>query len=209
MKIKYFIKTMLITICLTLCLPFVNVSAWHYFDVPDDHWACEAISTATKERWFAGYSDGTFRPGDKITRAEATKVLVSFLNIEALKKESCFRDVDDSAWYANYVMAGKDLFIKRGAEEYFYPDEPVSREDVIYALMRGLDVGIKLPWVDISLVDNVADSEKISAEARPYFAMALQTNFVSGYTDGTVRPKNELTRAEFAVLLARAEENLR
>ena len=41
-----------------------------YSDVPQSHWAYEAISRASSKNWFGGYPDGNFRPDGSITRAE-------------------------------------------------------------------------------------------------------------------------------------------
>lgn len=47
-----------------------------FSDVPEEHWAYEAVSTCVAKGWLSGYSDGTFRPEKTITRAEA----VTFIN---------------------------------------------------------------------------------------------------------------------------------
>lgn len=47
-----------------------------FLDVPEGHWAYEAIGTCVAKGWLSGYSDGTFRPEKTITRAEA----VTFIN---------------------------------------------------------------------------------------------------------------------------------
>lgn len=40
-------------------------------DVPDSHWAASYIGAAASAGWIGGYPDGTFRPSDGLTRAEA------------------------------------------------------------------------------------------------------------------------------------------
>ena len=44
-----------------------------------DHWAAEYIERAVDYGFVNGYSDGTFRPDDPITRAEFTKIVNSVL----------------------------------------------------------------------------------------------------------------------------------
>ena len=53
-----------------------------YSDVPETHWANDAIQRVTEKNWFSGYPDGSFRPNDSITRAEALKVFVVFLGLD-------------------------------------------------------------------------------------------------------------------------------
>lgn len=45
-----------------------------FSDVPSSHWAYAAITSAAEKGWVNGYSDGTFRPENAITRAEVVKI---------------------------------------------------------------------------------------------------------------------------------------
>lgn len=45
-----------------------------FADVPSSHWAYAAITSAAEKGWVNGYSDGTFRPENAITRAEVVKI---------------------------------------------------------------------------------------------------------------------------------------
>lgn len=46
-----------------------------FTDVPETHWAFEAVQTAQAQGWVEGDSNGLFRPDDPITRAEVVTVL--------------------------------------------------------------------------------------------------------------------------------------
>ena len=50
--------------------PDVRATA-SFSDVPANYWAADAIAKATSLGWIAGYEDGTFRPDNSLTRAEA------------------------------------------------------------------------------------------------------------------------------------------
>lgn len=43
-------------------------------DVPTDYWAADAIAKAAALGWVGGYEDGTFRPENTLTRAEACAI---------------------------------------------------------------------------------------------------------------------------------------
>lgn len=47
----------------------------NFSDVPNDYWAYSAVQTAAAQGWTNGYPDGTFRPENTITRAEAVAML--------------------------------------------------------------------------------------------------------------------------------------
>ena len=57
---------------------YTEPTSQKYSDVPSSHWAFDAINRASSKNWFNGYLDGTFRPNDSITRAEALKVFTVF-----------------------------------------------------------------------------------------------------------------------------------
>lgn len=46
-----------------------------FTDVSTAHWAYKYIATATANEWLTGYADGTFRPDNDITRAEAISII--------------------------------------------------------------------------------------------------------------------------------------
>ena len=57
-----------------------------FSDVPTDHWAYAAITSAAEKGWVNGYSDGTFRPNNAITRAEVVKIT------NAVLERTCDKD---------------------------------------------------------------------------------------------------------------------
>lgn len=56
---------------------FVDVKkgSFSFTDVPKTHWAYDCIATATQAGWLKGYTDGTFKPDQSITRAEAMSII--------------------------------------------------------------------------------------------------------------------------------------
>jgi len=52
-------------------------------DVTDNHWAKQYIENLVQEGVLSGYSDGTFRPDNPVTRAELVKMALSAADIEA------------------------------------------------------------------------------------------------------------------------------
>ncbi|MDD5623125.1 MAG: S-layer homology domain-containing protein [Candidatus Peribacteraceae bacterium] len=50
-------------------------TALTFADVPEEAWFASYVHTAVEEQLIEGYEDGTFRPGQLLTRAEAGKIL--------------------------------------------------------------------------------------------------------------------------------------
>jgi len=184
-----------------------------FSDVPYDHWAYNAIMRVYEKDWFRGYPDGTFRPNDPITRGEAVKVFVVFLGLDYESVDlsnPSFYDVKASDWYAPFVEAGKDLFPTHTTiqgKRPFNATMPVTREDTIYALVRALGCHVGVKYTDQSTLNMFKDKESISGDLKPYFAIALKHELVSGFPDSTIRGQAALTRAEFASLLLRGTEH--
>lgn len=71
----YFIR---LTCIFVGCLLAVNtVFAEDFSDVPKGHYAYEAIGYLRERKILLGYADGTFRPDQRVNRAEALKIIVS------------------------------------------------------------------------------------------------------------------------------------
>lgn len=70
-------------------------------------WCYDAVATAYANGWVSGYTDGTFRPDQTITRAEAVVILNSVLGrscdltyVQANAQAALhFTDITPGAWY--------------------------------------------------------------------------------------------------------------
>lgn len=69
-----------------------------------DHWAAEWIKTFAGKGYLVGYPDGTFRPDDKITRAEMVVVITRVVGTVDAEAAVNFADVDDAHWAYDYIM---------------------------------------------------------------------------------------------------------
>lgn len=176
-----------------------------YTDVFSDHWAYEAINYATVNKWINGYSDGSFMPNKTISRAETAKVLVTVLSRDLKQEQSVlFTDVEPEQWYAPYVCAAYDLFPDAESGYSFRPNSPVTRETVVFALVRAFRLNRKIQYLDEYIVSDYVDAGEITPEVMPEVAAGVQLGLISGYSDSTLKPQNPLTRAEFVTLLHRA-----
>ena len=84
-----------------------------FTDVPASHWAAKSIAYAATRGWVTGYADGTFKPGNNITRAEVAAVTCRLLErnadkeyIRAHLKElpRVFADMNEQHWAYWYAM---------------------------------------------------------------------------------------------------------
>ena len=90
----------------TIAVRFADevASAGNAFSDISDHWAKDNILKDVNLGWITGYEDGTFRPDELITRAEAmtiiNRILVRYVNEEGLHADAkLWSDNPSSAWY--------------------------------------------------------------------------------------------------------------
>ena len=110
-----------------------------FTDVASGAWYNNAVSTLTRAGILDGYEDGSFRPNASITRAEFTKIAVSFFKHVGGASSSPFNDVPDSAWYAEFVKAAAELGLIDGYEDgTFRPNAPITRAEACTIVNRTL-----------------------------------------------------------------------
>ena len=151
--------------------------------------------------FLVGYTDGTFGPERDMTRAEVTTMFARLLTeqIEADKTYSNpFSDVPKGCWAANYIGHMQQFGIITGySDGSFRPDAPVTRAEfaAIASRFEKLTEGSK------SFTD-VPDTYW----AARYIDFAATRGWVTGYSDGTFKPENTITRAEVAAVTCRLLE---
>jgi hypothetical protein len=86
-------------------------AAAKFNDVPESHWAFALIGNAIEKGWLGGYPDGTFKPQNVITRAEAVTAINNILNRDLSAMDipadvPVYKDLDASHWaYAALIEA--------------------------------------------------------------------------------------------------------
>lgn len=151
--------------------------------------------------FLVGYTDGTFGPERNMTRAEVTTMFARLLTeqIEADKTYSnTFSDVPKGYWAANYIGYMQQFGVITGySDGSFRPDAPVTRAEfaAIASRFEKLTEGSK-SFTDVS----------DTYWAARYINFAATRGWVTGYSDGTFKPENTITRAEVAAVTCRLLE---
>ena len=100
-----------------------------FSDVPSTHWAAKYINFAATRGWVTGYPDGTFKPGNPITRAEVAAVTCRLLERTADQdyirnhphELRTFHDMTENHWaywYAMEAANGHDYTKIAGGEQW-------------------------------------------------------------------------------------------
>ena len=151
--------------------------------------------------FLVGYTDGTFGPERNMTRAEVTTMFARLLTeqIDAAKTyPNTFTDVPSTHWAADYIGYMQQFGIVMGFNDgSFRPDAPVTRAQfaAIASRFEKLTEGSK-SFIDVPSTHWAAK----------YINFAATRGWVTGYSDGTFKPENPISRAEVAAVTCRLLE---
>ena len=136
------LKIALFSSCIKLELDLAAETSNDFSDVPrmsrpreseDRAFIRKVVYTAAAVNIVRGYSDGTFRPDQPVTRAEALKMLLlaSRLELPTDPVEIPFSDVTDETWSKQFIEQALYHDLVEGYEEdnTFRPDNPITRAE--------------------------------------------------------------------------------
>jgi uncharacterized protein YjdB len=181
------------------------VSVSVFSDVYASFWAGSAIDDLAAKGFIHGYPDGTFRPKAAITRARFVSILAKVLKLPAYTPvKADFSDVAPADWCYGSVEEAVYAGIIKGSGGSFAPNEPLTREQM--ALMAAKAVGIETgsPPLAEATAASFTDSGRIDVWATDAVTAVVQDGIMTGYPDGSFGPRKEATRAEAAVVIAKA-----
>ena len=208
-------KTIVFLLALMLVwmgLPLQKASAASqvvFHDVPQKAWYAGAVYALVEEGVVSGKSAVSFQPNGLVTRAEFLKMLASVVltpeEIAEYKELSIFQDVSSNQWFAPYVNWGFQAGIAQGhMEELFAPKGVVTREEAAVFMTRFADAfPLKAVLTEEEEEKLFSDAGSIAPWAEEGVSRCQRSGILSGYEDGSFRPKSETTRKEAAVLLCR------
>ena len=151
-----------------------------------------------------GYADGTVRPLNKISRAEVATIFFRLLNEdireENLTTANTFADVNEGMWCNTAISTMTRLGVVHGrTAERFDPNAPITRAEFAAICAR----------FDATKHDGDSNFTDIAGHwAEAEIERAASLGWVRGYTDGTFRPGNHITRAEAMTMINRVLNRL-
>lgn len=161
----------------------------------------KAIEVLNKEIHFnyvIGYTDGTIRPSNNISRAEVATIFFRLLTDEAREQYTTtagnFTDVKAGMWCNRAIATLTNMGIIKGyTDGSFQPNKSITRAELatIIARFAKLDVNTKT-FSDIN-----------GHWAQKNIELAAGNGWINGYEDGTFRPNNNITRAETFAMINR------
>lgn len=168
-----------------------------------NHWAAKFISLLSSKGIITGYTDGTIRPDNEITRAEISKILVLALGLDSRNpKTVSFTDSQSiPTWAEPYINVLAERGILKGySDGSFKPYNKLTRAELITMVMRAYN---KQPSTDII---EFSDKSFIPEWAEGYVATGINLKILTGYSDGTFKPMSSIKRGEAFKIIAQCIE---
>jgi hypothetical protein len=176
----------------------VAVHAWVFTDVLHGRVHSAAIHEAAATGVVLGRADGTFRPADHVTRGQLASFLARSLELPLRGLGTFFADVPSGHPHGPAITALAERGIVTGNEDGEYrPGSRVTRGQMAAMLARAYDLAPDGPAAFTDVPSDHVHVDAIRAVAEAGVAL--------GYSDGTFRPSERVTRAQMASFLVRAD----
>ncbi|MGI8315792.1 S8 family serine peptidase [Halobacillus mangrovi] len=170
-------------------------------DVSDGFWGKEAIEKLNVAGVINGYPNGDFGVNDEIIRADAAAMIVRAFDLDTDNpKDPGFTDVEEGDYMYEEIAAIAEAGIMNGSPDgSFDPKANLKRSEMAKIVVEAYDLkgSTSKRFEDVPLYHWAQD----------YINTLAANKITIGYPDGTFKPDNNTTRAEFAMFLARAEDD--
>jgi uncharacterized repeat protein (TIGR02543 family) len=171
-------------------------------DIPDD--VPTGLDGDNHFAYIIGRDDGKVHPEAQITRAEVATIFFRLLTEDTRTANSTkvnnYSDVNSDRWYNHAISTLSKMGIIKGTPQgTFNPNASITRAEFAAIAAR----------FDDKNTDTSANfSDILSHWAKDEIGIAANKGWVNGYTDGTFRPDQYITRAEAMTLVNRVLNRL-
>lgn len=186
-------------ISLTLVIFVIPTGSAKAAGFPDVSSFKKEIDYLTELKVINGYSDGTFRPSVKLTRAQAVVMIMRSIGMPESESNIInpgFYDLKQSSFgYKEIAVAWRAGIISGKSKTHFDPSGNITRAEMAKVIEKAFKLeGVYEPGFKDVRTDYWAFSSISSLAVN---------NITVGYSDGTFRPTQPIDRAQFSAFLAR------
>ncbi len=193
-----------LALVIALLLPIfsnIAIGASEFADMPND-WSTEALNHAISNDLLNGYIENgikLIKPRGLLLRNEMYTVITRAFGAKVLADLDGVKDVLVGSWYEEYMAKALQMDIL-DKTALMYPTRPATREEVFSSLARAFQLKTE---GDLQALDRFTDKSSVSLSLRPYIDAMVKEGYLEGYPDGSLKPKANITRAEFATVMYR------
>ena len=175
-----------------------QVSLDRFSDVPYGHRNYAHINALVELGIINGYSDSTFRPNNTLTRAQAAIMIARAIGLSTEGVSSNFTDVPSTHAAYKFISAAQNAGIINGySDGTFKPNANVTRAQIAIMVQRAFNVQASDTIITFTDVPEGYAPKK-------FIETLASQKIVNGYSDGTFKPLNNVTRAQFSTMIYNA-----
>ncbi|ATW26162.1 chitobiase/beta-hexosaminidase C-terminal domain-containing protein [Candidatus Formimonas warabiya] len=164
-------------------------------------WAQEAISNFVARGVIKGYDDGSFKPGNNVTRADFVVMITRLVDLN-VEGNVHFNDIPADQYYTQAIGQASEAGIILGQDNgRFVPLGNITRQDaflIIYRLLNRLGITDETK----ASLSSFSDASKVAPYAEQAVSFLVGKGMIQG-SNGFLNPTQHITRAETAVILYR------
>ncbi|OPL08859.1 MAG: hypothetical protein AVO33_08040 [delta proteobacterium ML8_F1] len=171
-------------------------------------WAKDAINDMGSRMIVSGVGGNHYEPDRDITRAEFAAIIVKALGLKPDLGKNKFNDVHPASWYCGYIETAVSYGLIKGyGDGTFGPDEDITREQAMVIVAMAMKLTKISPNLTedqtTNLIEVFIDSGAASGWANEGIAACLETGIIKGRTSTMLCSKENITRAEVAIIIQR------
>ncbi|MBY0116809.1 carbohydrate binding domain-containing protein [Paenibacillus xylanexedens] len=175
-----------------------------HFSVPytdlTGHWSQSAVTRLQDLNLLKGYTDGTFKPSQVISRAEFVMILDRAFGFTGNAATGPYVDMTSDDWYYDVMVRANGSDIIEGTDrEHLSPQQPITRQDAAVMVDRAFQLSAATNEDSEQL--KFQDADEISGYAKKALTYLVDENILKGF-QGKLNPKAPITRAETATMLS-------
>lgn len=170
-------------------------------NVPQGYWATPVLAYFVEKNWAKGANNQTFKPDERITRAEFADQVEQAFNTQEEQKAIPFKDVPQNFWAETAIQeVSESGFLIGYPGQVFRPKQDIPRVQVLAALSSGLE--LEIPANPKEILKIYKDAAQIPEWAVGAVAAATQAGLVVNHPNkNTLNPNQPATYSEAAAMI--------
>lgn len=181
-----------------MVVPFaqnVEASTTQFKDISKSSPYYEAVTEMVSKGIIFGYNDGTYKPGQKITRVQVAMLLARAVDLKPVRDAKEFKDVPKTYKHHDAIQKVQQAgIIDGGSNGKFNPDAELTRSQMAKILAIAFNLEVK---ADYDFPD-VPTSHWANKHVR-----ALYSNGITVGNNGMYEPNESVTRGQYALFMHR------
>lgn len=170
---------------------------WPYTDSIPTDWYHDGVHYCIENGLMIGTAPVLWEPDIPLSRAMMAQVLYNRAGQPAVSGAGVFEDVDQCGYWPAITWGGRTGVLQGYGDGSYGPYDAITREQLATLLWRYAGQ----PAADGQL--HFSDAAEVSDYAKQALNWASRQGVITGYPDGTFRPRDNASRAEAAQMIMR------